>query len=172
MKLSFLTSYKTNILAKWKNISIRERRYLTILGIVLMIMAIYYLLITPVNNAIINLQQAINYQQDIVENIKPDVRTIQRLQQSTQQANQVSSSNLLAIVDNNLKKNNLSTYATEISQTTNNGVQITLDNIPFDKMTAWLLTLWQQYHIQVEQIDIQKTKTLGNVNGLLTLQSS
>lgn len=156
--------------AWWQDLAARERGYLTILGLFLLVIIIYYAIYTPLNDSISDLQSQINYQQQIIQTIKPHVQQIKALQTSGKQNNAVSASNLLSTVDSNLKSTGLSIYASEVSQTNDNGVQIKFTNVPFDRTVTWLVKLWQQYHIQVTRIDSQRSKTIGNVNMLLTLK--
>lgn len=170
--LTLLQPYRDKFNAWWQGVSPREQNYLRLMFIFVGIAVVYFGIYQPTNNAIAALQQAVNYQNAIVQNIQPKIAKITSLQRSTTQANSVTASNLLTVVDNNLKQQQLSRYATEVSQTSSSGVQIKFSNIGFDQMTQWLISIWQQYKIQVSQIDVRPTKTLGNVDVLLTLQST
>jgi general secretion pathway protein M len=166
-----LAPYRARFEDWWQNLAKRERAFLRTMLIVIGIALLYFVIYQPINKTIAELQQAVNYQNTIVQSIKPKVAEIQSFKHSTAQANQVNANNLLSVVDQNLKQQQLDRYTSEVSQTSSNGVQIKFSNISFDQLLQWLIALWQRYQIQVSQIEVKPTKTIGNVEVLLIVRN-
>jgi len=159
-------------LAFWFSIAPKERRYVSILGLFLLVLGIYYGIVSPVNTTLQDLKQRISYQQNLLNLMKPAAAEIQGLKKGSTPSNTVSSADLLSTISSDLTQNNLNHYATEVSQSTNSGVQIKFSAIPFDQLTQWLVDLAQTNQIHVSQLSLQKASALGTVNVTLTLRVS
>jgi len=166
-KLVFLQS----LTAKWRNFNPRERIYLGIAAIFIVIAIFYYVLISPLTSGVQRLQQQMKYQQDLVQWMQPRVAVLRGSTTSSRQISAIASSELLPIVDTRLKQSSFAGAVGEVSQTNGNNVHITFKQVPFDELMAWLVTQWQTSRIGVTDIDVQKGDKVGMAKVALTLTS-
>lgn len=164
--------FESLFLNRWRSLNANQRVYVGIGGSIIIILCVYYLIVAPVNDSINNLQQEIIYQQSVLEKMQPQIAQLKQLQMQSGSTIKISPTNLLGTIDQSLKSNGLNSFAGELSQSGNDGVQIKFTNVPFDGLSTWFISLWKQYHIQVSKIDAKPTSTLGNVDAVVTLSTS
>lgn len=164
--------FESLFLNRWHSLNATQRVYVSIGGSIIIILCVYYLIVAPVNDSLNNLQQEISYQQSVLEKMQPQIAQLKQLQMQSGTTAKISPTNLPGTIDQSLKSSGLSSFSSELSQSGNNGIQIKFTNVPFDGLTTWFISLWKQYHIQVTKIDAKPTKTLGNVDVVVTLATS
>lgn len=153
---------------RWQGVSKRERLYLKIAGVFVVLLLINYMIYTPLSNAVSNIKTEFSYQQDLVQWMQPRVQTL-RGNQSKQQVQAVSAGELLPTIDNRLKSASFARTAEQVTQTNDNQVRVNFTDVPFDQLLSWLVTQWQTSRITVISIDAEKgsKEGLANVNLVL-----
>lgn len=154
---------------KWQSLNARERFYLKIGSIFIVLIIIYYGLILPLNDSIDNLQQQISTQRSLALWMQPRVKALRTEVGHAQQIQTIASSELLPEIDTRLKQSSLSSMVEEISQTDSDSVRVTFKSVPFDNLATWLVKQWKTSHIAVTEFDAQKGEKAGLVKVTLTL---
>jgi general secretion pathway protein M len=157
-----------NLKEKWQNLSAREQVYIVIAGILLIVTILYYGVISPLLNGVDDVKQRLHAQQTLSTWMTPRVAALSRISNTTP-SHPVTAANLLATVDTQLKQSNFAGAIGEISQTNTNQVHVTLKEVAFDDLMAWLVQQWQQSQIQISDFDAQKTDKPGMVSVTMTL---
>lgn len=153
---------------KWQNLSDRERLSVSVVGILLAIMVVYYGIINPLASAVDSVKQQVNVQQTLAAWMAPRVAALTQLKISAP-TQVILPANLLATVDTQLKQSAMAGAVTQISQTNVNQVQVTLKEVPFDELMTWLVQQWQQSQIQVSDFSAEKTDKPGMVTVTMIL---
>lgn len=158
--------------AWWQQLAKREQIFLMGGGIALAILLFYTLIWDPLITAVSSRKTAITEQRQLLQWMKQVVPVVQRAQQSDVPSEQiiVTRDILLNTVEQSLKENALRDFATSISQTNDNQIQINFDAVSFDHLTHWLTLIWQRFGIQVEQITIKPKQKSGEVSVDLSLE--
>ena len=157
---------------KWQSLNARERLYIKIGSIFIVLLIIYSGLISPLNNRINNLQQQIKSQRGLALWMQPRVKALRGKTGNTAQIQTISASELLPTIDTRVKQSALGATVEEISQTNSGSVRITFKSVPFDQLMAWLIKQWETSHIAVSELDVQKGEKLGLVRAALTLTTA
>ena len=157
---------------KWQSLNIRERFYLKLGSIFIVLVIIYYGLISPLNNSIDNLQQQITAQRSLALWMQPRVKALRGEMGHAQQIQPISAGELLPTVDTRLKQTSFASMVTEISQTNNGSVRITFKSVPFDDLMSWLIKQWKTSHLAVSELDVEKGEKAGLVKATLTVTTT
>ena len=80
-------------------------------------------------------------------------------------------SNVMVQGEKSLAQANLAKYLDKVQQPQPDEVSISLHNVPFDKMIAWLQSLVKHYQISVLSFQSSAGKTFGTVNTQFTLRA-
>jgi general secretion pathway protein M len=154
---------------KWLSLNPRERLYVSVAGIVVLVAVVYFWLINPLNNAVATTQSQLAYQQDLLTWMQPRVQSLRGQQKSGQQAVPISTTELLPTIDQRLKNAAFASNIDSVTQNNANDVRITLKDVPFDELLNWLATQWQTSHINVTALDVQRGSKLGLVDANVVL---
>ncbi len=154
---------------KWQSLNARERFYLKIGSIFIILVLIYSVLISPLNSSIDNLQQQIKLQHRLALWMQPRVKALRGKTDHIQRIQKINASELLPTIDTRLKQATFVAMVEEISQTNSGSVRITFKSVPFDDLMAWLIKQWKTSHVAVSQLDVQKGEKPGLVKATLTL---
>jgi general secretion pathway protein M len=153
---------------KWEDLSPRERIYLTLTGVFLILIFGYYGIIAPLLNSVADLQQKMTAQENLAAWMEPRVAVL-KTYSNQESVTSISPANLLTTVDTQLKQSEFARAVTEISQANATQVRVTLKDVPFDTLMAWLVQIWQKNQIQVVDFDAQKTDKPGIVTATMVL---
>ncbi len=162
--------YLTQAKNWWSAISARERRWVIIGGIGTALILGYYLIIAPLYNQVNQLIQQTQDNQQLLQWMKPRVALLQG--NNTNKQKILSTDELLAVLDKNIKNSNLAKNLNEIKQSSDNGVELRFNAVAFDALLQWLAQQWQQYGIQVTQITADKENILGTADVTIVLKAT
>ena len=157
------------IKSKWQHLQVRERFYLSIACVFIVLVLLYYILIAPLNNSVQNLQQQVTTAQNLVTWMQPRVKALGGVNVSGSQIQTITANELLPIIDGRLKQSSFAASVDSVSQTNTNDVRITFKKVPFDELLNWLVTQWRTSHIMVSGMDVQKGEKIGMAKVTLTL---
>lgn len=159
-----------NLQKKFDALSSREQLMVQAMGIVAVIVALYFLLWQPAANYMRASEQNLAERQQLLELIHKN-RAVLQASASAQASSQTAldSQQLVSTVTNLAKQNQLELKRFEPSG--DNKVKVWVDQVSFNSMMAWLTQLQQNLNIRVEQVTIEKSDQDGLVSARLTLSS-
>lgn len=159
-----------NLQKKFDAMSSREQLMVQSMGIVAVIVALFFLLWQPAVGYMRASEETLAERKELLELIHKNRAVLQRSvsAQSTGQPT-LDSQQLVSTVTNLAKQNQLELKRFEPSG--DNKVKVWVDEVPFNNMMAWLTHLQQKLNIRVEQVTIEKTDQDGLVSARLTLSS-
>ena len=143
----------------------RERWLVAVGAAAAVVIVLFGFIWLPLNDEIARLRASVDTKQRLLI----DVARIEGQNPSSVATNrQGNNQTLMVIVENTAGSHGLSP-----SRTTANGpsgVNVSIQNAPFDALSAWLVTLHETYGIDVETASFTSTRETGLVNGQLTLR--
>lgn len=154
----------------WQKLD-QQQRYLFGLSLALLILlSVYGWMILPLQERVTQLAA-----------LKHDHETLLLwMQQADQQLAQAVSSpgrtlikldnqQLLTVLQQSLRTTALASVAVEIKQQTAHSVSVQFNAVNFDLFSSWLVNVWRQYHINIEQVEIRKMVDQGTVAAMVIL---
>lgn len=146
-------------------LAVRERWLVAVGGIAAVVIILWGFILVPLNDEIERLRASVDTKQRLLI----DVARIEGQNPSSVAVNrQGNGQTLMVIVDNTAGSHGLSP-----SRTTANGpsgVNVSIQDAPFDALAAWLVTLHETYGVDVETASFSSAREPGLVNGQLTLR--
>ena len=144
---------------KWKELSERDR-YVAIFGILLLTVYLLYVLIyAPLFNAIESNHNKLFTQRDTLEWMS----NVPRGKLMNQAHVTKSSTQILAIMSQQLANSVFKADHYQLQQLGNNDLQLSFDQVPYNKFIEWLWTFTEKNHLSIRQFNVEKTKLVGAV---------
>lgn len=155
----------------WQERTEREQYILGAGGIVVVILLVYVLIWKPLTSHVSNMRQEIIQDSSLLSWMDAAADRIEQFRAQGYVKRQPSQQALLVTVEQSLMQNRLSQYVSNTQQQNDQQINLTLKNVPFDKMMDWLEGLWKADNILVDTIAITNTTTSGVVNTTVSLKS-
>ena len=145
--------------------TVREKKMLIAGGLSIITVVLYALIWFPLHSKISSLLGQINYNQNLLSWMQKQVPYVKQLRTQVVR----TENDLLSIVSERIS--NITTIKTKpnLTRIANNKVSINFTEVPFDALTQLLLVLWENHHIDVESIRVNKLDNLGNVQANIVL---
>jgi len=156
----------------WDNLADRERRAVSIGGVLVFILLVYLLLWLPLSDAVANNQMNVKTQRALLQYLQNANEKIQTLKAQGIQLNNTDSGDLLTITEKTLSSQQLSLYLKQVQQPKQNQLTLTFQQVPFDKMMEWLSGLTNTQGVDVMQFSAEKLSDVGTANVMMTLSLS
>jgi len=145
-------------------LAVRERWLVAIGAGAAAVIVLWGFILTPLNDEIARLRTSVDAKQRLLI----DVARIEGQNPSAVVTNrQGSNQTLMVIVNNTAGSHGLSLRATANGPS---GVNVSVQNAPFDALAAWIVTLDGTYGIDVEAASFIPAREPGLVTGQLTLR--
>ena len=145
-----------------------ERIIILFIGVII-VLALFYLLVwSPISISHHRNLSQLEQKRELLNWMQGASAEIKQLQNSSPQTGRRSGP-LLSTVDSTIKSSGLSQSMKRLEPQGNDKVQIWFENTAFDALTLWLGTMANQYHIQIESINIDRQPESGKVNARLVL---
>jgi len=142
----------------WQQLEQKEKQLISILIATLLLAGGYWLLWQPLQNDIVNTQRKVNVQTQTLADVKVIGQKIMDLQGG--QAARAETGDLNQLVSRSAARDKI--VITRIQAKTDN-LQVWIDDVNFNKLTAWLEKLNKQYGIEIQNIDLSVSDTKGMV---------
>ena len=157
----------------WFGLQASERRTLTIGGVALTLMLIYFAGWAPLQESVVSLQSQVQEQHALKQWMENSAAEVQRLRSGGAAGGQASSGgrSLLSLVDQTAKGAQLGNSLKRLEPEGENGVKVWLEQVAFDDMMGWLGQLEQKYAITVSTITIER-QSAGRVDAHITLRGA
>lgn len=146
---------KTELLSRWAALSPRERMLLMAGLAVMAWAAVYGVLYQPMRAENQRLQQQILAQQQIHRHLREVAQQVDLLRQAGAQAAVEAVEPAVVIADSS-QQLGLDTYIVRRQADAAGGIELELQQMPFDKMVYWLAVLQRQHAIVVIQLDVRR----------------
>jgi len=153
--------------AWYENLSERDRRVVTIGGVVVLVLALLAIIL-PLNTQITLARKRITTKQGdlaFIQSVAPQVAAA-----GPGAAGAVNAESLVVLIDSSARESGLGKSLSSSQPTGDKGLRIRLDKAPFDALVAWLARLSQQHGVRVESAEIESAGEVGLVNAGLVLK--
>lgn len=153
-----------NIRAWWDSLLERERRILSIGGVLVGIFLLYVVIWSPLSNAVSNAKTRAQSQQQLLrylQNAEKLIAQYKALGIATHA--EITRADLLSEAQETLSKQGLSSFLKQVQQPTSNQLSLTFDAVPFDHLMAWLENLTTTRGVKVLQLSATRLPEMGMV---------
>ncbi|KXO09733.1 General secretion pathway protein M [Moritella sp. JT01] len=144
--------------AYWQQLEQKEKQLISLLIATLLLAGGYWLVWQPLQNDISNTQRKVNVQTQTLADVKVIGQKIMNLQGG--QVNRPEAGDLNQLVSRSAKRNKI--MITRIQAKADN-LQVWIDDVNFNQLTAWLEQLNKQYGIEIQNIDLSVSDKKGMV---------
>ena len=144
--------------AHWQQLEQKEKQLISILIATLLLAGGYWLLWQPLQDNIVNTQRKVNVQTQTLADVKVLGQKITELQGG--QVARVETGDLNQLVSRSAARNKI---AISRIQAKTDSLQVWIDEVDFNQLTAWLEKLNKQYAIEIQNIDLSVSDTKGMV---------
>ena len=151
--MSIVNSQLTAIKDDWQERPEPERRVLTIVGVLMMVCAVYFLIIDPVVAYKEKQQRLLVSESNKYARVVPLVERIQAL--SSGPSSQLSRG-LAALIDSSLQENGLTMRGFQPGK--NNDARLRLSDVPYESLVQWLYDLEYKHNIVIEEMSVSPSK--------------
>ncbi len=145
---------KESMKSWWKSLNQREQLFVGGGSITAIVVLFYLFIWSPFTTHLANTEHYVAYQQNLVSWMKQASQKLQILGGSATKVQKISNSELLSTLDTTIKKQQLASFMNGMQQSDNNTVLVKFKKVPFDYLIAWIDSLWKQYEIKVQRINI------------------
>ncbi len=149
--------------AWWRSLSASEQRTLSIGAVVGGMLGFYALVWSPLQTHLRDLKNTALAQQRLAQWMQQTHANLQHASKQSQQRRQLNTEAMLSEIASRLEAADLRTNLSSLTQTNAQQVQCRFDAVPFDKGINWVSTMIQQYPLQVEELNVQRTPNAGVV---------
>jgi general secretion pathway protein M len=154
--------------AWYANLSERDRRIVTIGGIVAVILVILAIVL-PLNRSITQAKQRVTAKQGDLAFIQS---AVPQLASAGPGAGSVASGeSLIVLIDSSARESGLGKSLSSSQPTGERGLRVRFERVPFDGLAAWLARLSQNHGVSVESAEIEFAGEAGLVNAGLVLRA-
>ncbi|USH02348.1 type II secretion system protein M [Grimontia kaedaensis] len=148
------------LIAYWKGLSRREQRLLSVATAVLVLGALYWGVVSPLQVRAEQAQQRLVSERNLLTWVNGKAAEIQALRRAAGNSGQVSALPLNQSVTTTVKRYNLEIVRLQPQR---EEIQVWLKPMPFNSLISWLDFLSTNHGVEVKFIDVGKTDTQGVV---------
>lgn len=154
----------------YEGLAPRERRLLIIGSIAVVLLLIYFAVISPIRSAHSSLLNDVQQKRQLLALIN---RSAGRIQSATTGGGHLKpGESVFAATSTAIQSSSISGAVQRLEQTQNGGVRLSLSGVDFDALVQWLGTLSRQEGIVATRATIQQGNNPGTVDATLTLNTS
>lgn len=150
----------------WDNLSLREKQVMFFGGIIVTLALFYLIIWAPLSNAVASYRHEVEENGKLLAWMKEADHEMQNMQQTAK--HKTSASSLLSLVQKQLAIASLTT--TQLRQGDNGEIQMSFQNVAFDKLIQWLVAANQNQHLSIVHMSVTPTATPGLVMATITVK--
>ena len=145
-------------------LSPRERIMVLSMSVVVVMFLLYLMIIEPITN---------NYERN-KKNVAAAIQTVEWMESASSQIKQLRGGKktvkvkgkqfVLGVVDRSIRKAGLSSVMKRVQPEGDKGVRVWFEIASFDNLMKWLAIVERQHGLVVDEINIEKTDSIGLVN--------
>lgn len=155
----------------WFGLQASERRTLTVGGIALTLIMIYFGGWVPLQEGAANLEVQVQEQRVLKRWMEHSAAEVQQLRRGGGGQGQAAGQSLLSLVDQTARGGVIGPSLKRVEPEGESGVKVWLEQAAFDDMMGWLVSLEQQYGLTVATITIER-QAVGRVDAHMTLRGA
>ncbi len=156
---------KEQILQFWQNLQTRERIYLAVGGVFLILILLYSFILSPWMDSKQELRDSLQENRQKLHYLSSAANQIEQLKLSDTQ--NTSDEPLLLQISNSLPQNHLDHFVAQTTQA-DQAITVTFSGVPFDLLATWLTKIWRENLIEVKELTLTPLPTAGLVNTTIT----
>lgn len=154
----------------WQSLSSRERSLVAGLSVFVIILLLYFIVWSPLQSNIDNLQQSVNSNQSLLSWMQQANQALQQQSGNNNGSNATTDpEQRLSTVQQSLQSVDFRKNARQLEQTEKNNVRVIISKAQFDSIINWLNTLWKNNGLVIDSANIKKLDNKGNVSATLTI---
>lgn len=147
-----------------ENLSQREKKFVFVGSVALIITLFYLLCLQPVTSYLDQLQQSVNKERELVVWMKQTIPVLQsRRLSSGETLKTISPDSGVSVIEQSLKQAHLDDSLKQITKDNAGDVSLQFDMLNFDHFIEWLISFSTENRITIMQINISPTKQTGLV---------
>lgn len=160
-----------NALKQYEMMPSRDRAALKILGVVLVLVLLYFVLWQPAYSYKKEAETFLQQQKDLLALVVENKTDLASLNSNSRSGSvSLNSQQLVSSVTNLAKQTGVVLKRFEPSG--EKEIKIWVEDVPFDKVMTWLTTMKRTLNIKVDQISVDRSEASGLISARLTLSSS
>lgn len=163
MNINFLNPLRD----QWNNLAPRERHLAMAGGILVGVTLLYMLLWLPVQKELGRLRVSVPEERTQLQRMRLQAASIQPLR--ARSGAKPAAGTLLPVIEQSASARGLRGFITRMEASGGNGVQLTLDAVPFNSLLSWLADLQDSHSLLVENTSMDAHTAPGTVNAKLKL---
>ncbi|MES9946470.1 MAG: type II secretion system protein M [Candidatus Thiodiazotropha sp.] len=154
----------------WQSKTPQEHMAMIIGAAAILLLLVYLLMWRPFNQALEKQSLLVESQRVTLSWMQDNLGLVKRLRSEQKGRGASSNEALLTLVDRTAKKIQLRQQIQRIKPQGDNGVQLWIEQAPFDTILKWLGGLTQTHAIEIDSLTIDRQEKSGLVNARLVLQ--
>lgn len=154
--------------AWYANLSERDRRIVSIGGVVVIVLVILGILL-PLNRSIVQARQRVSTKQGDLAFIQSAVPQLAAA--GPVGAGVANGESLIVLIDSSARESGLGKSLSSSQPTGDRALRVRFERVPFDGLVAWLARLAQNHGISVDSAEIEFAGEAGLVNAGLVLRA-
>jgi len=152
---------------QWNKLAQRERSLATAGGIVVGITLLYMLLWLPVQKELARLRVSVPEERIQLQRMRAQAASIKPLR--ARSGAKPAAGTLLSVIEQTAATRGMRGFITRMEASGGNGVQLTLDAVPFNSLLSWLADLQDSHSLLVESASLDAHTAPGTVSAKLKL---
>jgi len=164
MKTEFLNPLRD----AWGKLASNERRLALVGGVVVGATLLYVLLWLPVQKELARLRVSVPEERVQLQRMRAQAASINPLR--TRSGAKPAPGTLLSVIEQSASARGMRGFVTRMEADGGNGVQLTLDAVPFNSLLSWLADLQDSHSLLIESTSMDAHTAPGTVNAKLKLR--
>ncbi|MEJ6476002.1 type II secretion system protein GspM [Pseudoalteromonas piscicida] len=147
---------KQQVINYWRGLKEQEQRLLIVAGVTFVVFVLVMGIFRPLNQAVSDAEAKLKRNHELVNWVGQSVNKLK----SSSPSRVISGGNISQIVNNTRGR-----FQIDISkmQPSGEAIRLTIDNVEFNKLVAWIDELTNKHGVKVENLDL----TQGNLPGFV-----
>jgi len=136
----------------WQERSASEKKIITVVGVLMLIFAVYFLLVEPIEAYKEKQYRLLSAENNRYSRVIP---LVERIQSRSSNSGQLSEG-LAKLIDDSLQKNSLTMRGFQPGK--NNDVRLRLSDVPYESLVQWLHDLEYEHNVVIEEMSVSPSK--------------
>ena len=153
---------------QWNKLAPGERRLAMIGGVVVGATLLYVLLWLPIQKELTRLRVSVPEERAQLQRMRAQAASIKPLR--ARSGAKPAPGTLLSVIEQSASARGMRGFVTRMEADGGNGVQLTLDAVPFNSLLSWLADLQDSHSLLIESTSMDAHSAPGTVNAKLKLR--
>ena len=162
------TEFLNPLREQWNKLAPSERRLAMIGGVVVGATLLYVLLWLPIQKELTRLRVSVPEERAQLQRMRAQAASIKPLR--ARSGAKPAPGTLLSVIEQSASARGMRGFVTRMEADGGNGVQLTLDAVPFNSLLSWLADLQDSHSLLIESTSMDAHSAPGTVNAKLKLR--